>query len=79
LGIGWPLFGALFGAAICGAAIGLVETQRGASGEPAAIGSMERALGRWAIVLWVTTVVLAAAPVVRYAVVTGGASLFGGA
>lgn len=78
-GIGWPLFGALFGAAICGLAIGLVEAHRRASGEPAAIGAMEKKLGGWAALLWVTTMALGAAPVVRYALVTGGASLFGGA
>lgn len=77
-GIGWPLFSALFGAALCGVAMGLVEAHRRSSGEPAAVSAMERTLGGWAAVLWVATLLLGAAPVVRYAWITGGASLFGG-
>lgn len=79
LGIGWPLFAALFAAAIFGTALGLVEAQRRASGEPEAIAEMERGLGRWAALSWIAAVCLAAAPIIRYALVTGGASLFGGA
>jgi len=78
-GLGWPLFGALFTAAICGTAMGLVESQRRASGEPEAARALERRLGGWAAACWTLAVVLAALPVVRYAWVTGGASLFGGA
>lgn len=77
-GIGWPLFSALFGAAICGTALAVVEGQRRASGEPNEIASMQRRLGGWAAVLWISLAVIAAAPIVRYAIVTGGASLFGG-
>ncbi|MEC7520072.1 MAG: hypothetical protein VYE22_09420 [Myxococcota bacterium] len=77
-GIGWPLFGALFGAAVCGAALGLVESQRGAS-EADATASLSRRLGGWALAGWALTLFLGALPVVRYAWVTGGASLFGGA
>lgn len=78
-GIGWPLFAALFGAAICGAAVGLVESQRARSGEPLVIGALERRLGGWAALGWAATLVLSVAPIVRYAIVSGGASLFGGA
>lgn len=78
-GLGWPLFGALFTAAVCGTAVGLVESQRRASGEPEAAFALERRLGGWAAASWVLALVLAALPVVRYAWVTGGASLFGGA
>jgi hypothetical protein len=77
-GIGWPLFGALFGAAVTGVAAGVVESQRRASGEPASVASMARGLGKWSAVLWLSAVLLGAAPVLRYAWVTGGASLFGG-
>jgi hypothetical protein len=77
-GLGWPLFGALFGAAVTGLAAGLVETQRRASGEPARVSAMTGALGKWSALLWLSTVLLGAAPVLRYAWVTGGASLFGG-
>lgn len=78
LGIGWPLFGALFAAAICGAGVGLVESQRRASGEPSALAAMERRLAGSAALLWMVALALGAAPVVRYAWITGGASLFGG-
>ncbi|HJL17233.1 MAG TPA: hypothetical protein RMH99_16315 [Sandaracinaceae bacterium LLY-WYZ-13_1] len=77
-GLGWPLFGGLFAAAICGTAVGLVESQRRASGEPEAALALERRLGGWAAAAWMLTVLVAAVPVVRYAMVTGGASLFGG-
>ncbi len=77
-GIGWPLFGALFGAAICGLAVGLVEAFRGASGEPGTVSAMERRLSGWAAALWLATLLIASAPVLRYAWITGGASLFGG-
>lgn len=76
-GIGWPLFGALFGAAVGGLALGLVESQRGAA-EADVITALERRLGGWTAVGWVATLLLAAFPVVRFAWVSGGASLFGG-
>ncbi len=77
-GIGWPLFGALFGAAVCGVALGLVESQKKRSGEPEVVRAMEKKLGKWAAIFWSITLALAIAPVVRYAWVSGGASLFGG-
>jgi len=75
-GIGWPLFGALFAAAILGAALGVVELQRRASREPEEVVALERTLGGWAAACWVAAIALAVAPVVRWAVVSGGASLF---
>ncbi len=77
-GIGWPLFGALFGATVAGLGLGLVEAQRGASHDGAAVGALERRLGRAAAIGWLLTLALGAFPVVRFAVVSGGASLFGG-
>jgi hypothetical protein len=77
-GIGWPLFAALFGAAICGAGLALVEAQRGRSREPRAISAIERRLAGWSALLWIATIGIAAEPVARYAWVSGGASLFGG-
>ncbi|MEZ4339794.1 MAG: hypothetical protein R3B82_24500 [Sandaracinaceae bacterium] len=74
-GIGWPLFGALFAAGVFGVAIGLVETQRRA-GEAEHVDGFERRLGGWASALWTVTILIAAAPVVRWAVISGGASLF---
>lgn len=78
LGIGWPLFGALFGAAICGLGVGLVESQRRASEEPAALATLQRRLSGWAALLWTLALAIGVAPIVRWAWITGGASLFGG-
>lgn len=79
-GIGWPLFGALFGAALCGAATGLVQSQGAASarGDGAAVDALSRRLSGWAAMGWLTVLLLGAWPVARYAWITGGASLFGG-
>jgi hypothetical protein len=77
-GIGWPLFGALFCAAICGMGLGIVESQRRRSGEPDQIRAMESRLGAWASLLWLAAIAIAIFPIVRYAWITGGASLFGG-
>lgn len=78
-GIGWALFAALFLAAVTGVALGIVETQRAASGQNEVVGALQRRLGTWAAAGWMLTIVIAAAPIVRYALLTGGASLFGGA
>ena len=76
-GIGWPLFGALFGAALLGTGIGLVQTQARRTGEPTEVRALQRILAKWAALAWVAAIVIASAPVARYAWITGGASLFG--
>jgi hypothetical protein len=75
-GLGWPLFAGLFAATITGVGLGVLEMQRGASEEPAEVSAFERRLGRASALLWLATVALGLAPVLRYAWVTGGASLF---
>ncbi|MGE0789404.1 MAG: hypothetical protein AB7S26_27265 [Sandaracinaceae bacterium] len=77
-GIGWPLFAAVFGAMATGLGLAVVELQRGVSRDPIAIAALERRLGGYAAALWGTALVIATIPVVRFAVVSGGASLFGG-
>jgi hypothetical protein len=77
-GIGWPLFGALFGAAATGLAPGLVESQRRAANDGDAVSELQSRYGRLAALSWVATLVLSALPVARFAWVSGGASLFGG-
>lgn len=76
-GLGWPLFGALFTAAVCGLSTGLVETQRHASGEPEVALTLQRRLGGWAAASWMVATVIAALPILRYMWITGGLSLFG--
>lgn len=76
-GLGWPLFAALFAAAILGTGMGLVQAQRRASGEPEQVAAMQRRLGTLTALSWAAVVLLAALPVVRFALRTGGASLMG--
>jgi hypothetical protein len=79
LGLGWPLFAALFFGLLCGAALGLVATQRAASGAPAEADALARRLAGRAALAWTVALALGLAPIARYWLVTGGASLFGGA
>jgi len=77
-GIGWPLFGAIFLGTVLGAGLGVVEASRRASGEPEQASALERKLARWMGAAWLTALVVAAYPVARFALVSQGASLFGG-
>lgn len=77
-GLGWPLFAALFIATSLGIAIGTVELQRRASGEPREVSALQATLATWSAGAWAAFLVLAATPVVRFVVLTGNASLLGG-
>lgn len=76
-GLGWPLFAALFVGTLLGVALALIETQKRAPGAAAEASEMQRGIANWAAAAWVLALVLAAAPVVRYLVLSGGVSLFG--
>lgn len=76
-GIGWPLFAALFAGTVLGSGLGIVEASKRASGAPDEAAAMQRTLGRWTAIAWVAVLVLSAIPVVRFAIVSGGASLWG--
>lgn len=76
-GIGWPLFAALFVGTLLGVALAVIETQKRAPGAAAEAAAMQRGVARWAAAAWVLALVLAAAPVIRYLVLSGGVSLFG--
>jgi hypothetical protein len=73
------LAAALFFGLLCGAALGLVATQRAASGAPAEADALARRLAGRAALAWTVALALGLAPIARYWLVTGGASLFGGA
>ena len=75
-GIGWPLFGTVFAGTALGTATALVEAFRTRSGEPDAVSSLQGRLGRWGALAWAFAAVCALAPVVRFAIISGGASLF---
>jgi hypothetical protein len=74
-GIGYPLFGSTFLAVIwgAGAAVGALLVNRG---HARALASFVRPRLRWQAIAWLVALAVGAFPVVRYAVVTGGASLF---
>ncbi len=76
-GIGWPLFAALFAAVTLGMALGVVELNRSASGEPEQAAALERTLGLWTAVAWLATVSVALLPVARYLAASGGVSVLG--
>lgn len=77
-GLGWPLFASGFAGTALGLGIGVAELQRRASGEPGVVSGLERGLAGWAALSWAAFLVLAAAPVVRFVILTGNASLLGG-
>ncbi len=75
-GLGWPLFAMVFLGTALGTATALVEAFRKRSGEPEAVSGLQARLGRWGAFAWTSAALLALAPVVRFALVSGGASLF---
>jgi len=77
-GLGWPLFAALGAGWVLGAGIGVVQAHRRRSGEPEQAEALSRRLATAAAICWLTVLVVGAAPIVRWTLVTGGASLFGG-
>jgi len=77
-GLGWPLFAALFVGTLLGVALAVIETQKRTPGAALEAAEMQRGIARWAAAAWVLALVLAVAPVVRYLVLSGGVSLFGG-
>lgn len=77
-GLGWPLYAALFLGTALGLGIGVTELQRRASGEPAEVSALQRRLATGAAVAWAAVFLLGAAPVVRFILLTGNASLLGG-
>ncbi len=78
LGLGYPLFGALFlamawaGGAAASALLSRSEATRGALG-----GFAGRRL-RWGAIAWGCALALGAVPVIRFAIIANGASLFQG-
>lgn len=81
LGIGWPLYVALFVAVSRGLAVGITRVVRDAATDPEAHGEALDPLGarlaRGAAVAWLVTLALAAAPWALFTIESGGASLFG--
>ena len=76
LGIGYPLFGAMFLAVVWGAGAALAGLLARGKAAREAFQPFARQRLRREIAAWVVVALLSAAPVVRYAVVSGGASLF---
>jgi hypothetical protein len=78
LGLGWWLFLALFGGTSLGVSAGLVGALERRSGEPETARRLAARLGRAAAIAWGLSLALAIVPVIRWTIVSGGASLFGG-
>lgn len=76
LAIGYPLFGALFVAAVWGLGAGAAAAFARTEASKAALGPFARRALRRGAIAWAVAVLVAAAPVARYAVVADGASLF---
>ena len=76
LGIGYPLFGAILAAVVCalGAGIGAIVSRTDAA--RAALTGFARDRLRREALAWVAALVLGALPIARYALLSGGASLF---
>lgn len=77
-GIGYPLFGALFFAAVWGGGAGVSSLLAKASAARDALGPFASRLLRRAAYAWVLAFVIAVIPVARFALVAGGGSLFQG-
>jgi len=78
LGIGWPLFGALFLAGSLGLSLVVLESQRRRAADDAIVSALEARVAKVAMLGFVITFVLCVFPVARYAWISGGAPLFGG-
>lgn len=75
-GLGYPLFGALLAAiVVAGGAAGAAVLARGRASEEA-FRAFAPARLRASAIAWAAALALGLVPVVRYAIVTGGASLF---
>ncbi len=76
-GIGWPLFSAMFLGCVFGMGLGVVEANRAAANDTAAVRAMQRTLGRWSAFSWLCALACGAFPVVRYLLESGGVSVYG--
>jgi len=76
LGIGYPLFGAIMLAVICGLGTGIGALLSRTSAARSALTPFARERLRREAFAWIAAFVLAALPIARYAIVSGGASLF---
>lgn len=76
-GIGWPLLFSLALGTLVGLSLTLLESLRRVRPLISSIENLERRLCRWSAAAWLTGLGFGLAPVVRYAWLTGGASVFG--
>ncbi len=75
--LGWPLFGALFSAAVTGLGTGMVEGFRPAAQVAEPGRRFQRALAGWSAWSWLGVLIFGVLPVVRYLVRSGGVPVFG--
>jgi hypothetical protein len=75
-GLGYPLFGAIFLAVVWGAGAAVAALLARGAAATAALGPFAKSRLVREAVAWGVALALGAAPIVRYAIVSGGASLF---
>lgn len=75
-GLGYALFGALFLAVVWAGGAGLSAVIARGPGAKEALGAFAARRLRLAALAWIAVLALGVAPIVRYAIVSGGASLF---
>jgi hypothetical protein len=76
LGIGYPLFGAILVAVVCGLGAGIGALVSRTDAARAALAGYARDRLRREALAWVAALVLGALPVARYALLSGGVALF---
>ncbi|AKF09617.1 hypothetical protein [Sandaracinus amylolyticus] len=77
LGIGWPLFAAIFVATAMGLSAAMTGLLERASGEPETARALEARLATRTAIAWSLALAIALLPIARWTIVSGGASLFG--
>jgi hypothetical protein len=75
--LGWPLFGALFAAAVTGLGLGVVELHRSADHNLNLARQFQRTLARWSTFAWLGVLACGVFPVARYLIRSGGIPVFG--
>ena len=76
-GIGWAIFSVLFVGLSAGAGLGTVQWHASVPHASGPVAQLQRRLARWTAIAFVVALVLAAMPVVRFLILSGGASVYG--
>jgi hypothetical protein len=75
--LGWPLFAALYVAAVTGLGLGIVEVNRPIGDGSVIAQRFQQTLAAWSGLAWAGVLVSGGFPVARYLIGSGGISVFG--